>query len=193
MAMTAVDYQRAALALLPPGAAWSRDEEGTLGLLLLGLNEGLARVDADAARLVAELVPERAFMLLEEWEAFAGLPECDLGTELVRDRQAAVAAKLTMTGSLNANYYRALAAGYGYDISLSANLAHHCLRDCLHPLYPDADRHRVYVNIGPSESRPATCLDHCLVPLQVYEAGELPCLLDRYKPAHKEFIYVYEE
>lgn len=101
MAMTAEHYQQAGLALLPLGRAWSRALDGQLGRLMLGLGDELARIDAVGDRLLNEMFANNAFMLLPDWEEFAGLPDCPADDDLTIDnRRLALAAKLKMTGSL---------------------------------------------------------------------------------------------
>ena len=62
-------------ALLPRGAAWTRERTATLTSLLQALGADLARIDADAADLLAEIDPSTTLDMLPDWERVVGLPD----------------------------------------------------------------------------------------------------------------------
>ncbi|EPG6562161.1 YmfQ family protein [Morganella morganii] len=193
MAMTAEHYQRSGLQLLPNGRAWSKDPQGDTGKLMLATGEELARVDAINESLLQEIFADRAFMLLEDWEDFAGLPDCSIDRESSVDaRRRAVKAKLVMSGSLCNQFYERLAADRGYNIRIEERYPHHCLRTCLHPIYPDINWFRVFVHVADKTTHWATVLDNCQQRLRIADAADLACLLERYAPAETEFVFIYE-
>ncbi|CAM3717390.1 MULTISPECIES: YmfQ family protein [Xenorhabdus] len=193
MAMTAKDYQRAGLQLLPNGLAWSKDPDGNLAKLMLATGEEFARVDAINAALLEEIYADRAFMLLEDWEEFAGLPDCSIDKESsINSRRQAVKAKLIMSGSLCNQFYERLAADRGYRVKLEERYPHHCLRDCNYPIYPDINWFRVFVHVADRQTHFATVLDNCQQRLRIADAADLECLLERYAPAETEFVFIYE-
>lgn len=170
-------YQQAFLQLLPTGAAWDKRPDGTLAKLCLGLSGSMDTADAIAAQLLAERFPNNAVLLLDDWEQFLGLPDCTSEDGTIENRQTAAATKMRMVGSLNKYFYEDLASKYGYDIELTPS---------------NEGQYVTNVNIKNGISyRNATVLDHCLTPLRVYDAGTLECLLERYKPAHQVFKYIY--
>lgn len=101
MAMTAQDYQQSGLHLLPNGKAWTKAPDGSLAQLMLATGDEFARIDNVNDALLNEMHPDRAFMLLESWEDFAGLPDCSIDREAtIESRRSALKTKLTMAGSL---------------------------------------------------------------------------------------------
>ena len=111
MGLTADAYLGQVQALLPPGLAWTREQDAVLTLLLQGLAEELARVDGRADDLVDEADPRTALELLQEWEAVCGYPdECLESGATPQERRAAVVARLTARGGQSRAYFIALAA-----------------------------------------------------------------------------------
>lgn len=194
MAMTAQDYQQAGLNLLPNGKAWDKNPDSTLAKLMLASGDELARVDNVNDALLNEMHPDRAFMLLDDWEDFAGLPDCSIDKDAsIEARRTAVKAKLTMAGSLCIPFYEQLAATRGYSIKMVEHYPHHCLRDCTYPIYPEVNWFRVWVHVASIPTRPATTLDNCTQRLRIADAADLECLLERYAPPETEFIFIYED
>ncbi|EAA8719444.1 DUF2313 domain-containing protein [Salmonella enterica subsp. enterica serovar Abaetetuba] len=172
-------HQRALLQLLPRGKAWNKAPDSTLSELCRALSEPTARVNETATQLLRERFPSQAVLLLEDWEKFLGLPDCTSGEDNIETRQMAAGAKHRMWPSLNVLFYKKLAKRYGYDIEIT----------------PDPDNQYIsLINVkGGVKWRNATVLDNCLTPLRVYDSGILECLLEKYKPAHQEFRFIYSE
>ncbi|HDZ0909881.1 TPA: DUF2313 domain-containing protein [Klebsiella pneumoniae] len=171
-------YAGALLNLLPSGLAWDKKPGGALSRLMQALGGAFSRVDSDKCQLInAERTPEHALWLLNDWEEFLGLPECDAGLQTVAQRQLLAASKLKFYGSLNIAFYEQLAASYGYQIQIEE---------------PEPYKMKVLV-LGNVSYREATVLDHCETPLAIYDVADLSCALERYKPAHEVIIYAYEE
>lgn len=194
MAMTAQDYQQSGLHLLPNGKAWTKAPDGSLAQLMLATGDEFARIDNVNDALLNEMHPDRAFMLLESWEDFAGLPDCSIDREAtIESRRSALKTKLTMAGSLCIPFYEQLAASRGYSITLVECYPHHCLRGCNYPIYPEKNWFRVFVYVASTVSHYSTVLDNCKQRLRVADAADLECLLERYAPAETEFIFIYED
>ncbi|EYU13599.1 YmfQ family protein [Photorhabdus aegyptia] len=194
MAMTAKDYQKSGLDLLPNGKTWLKDPDSNLGQLMLATGEEFARIDVINDAILNEIYADRAFMLLEDWEDFAGLPDCSIDNESTIDsRRQAVKAKLVMSGSLCNQFYAHLAAERGYRIKIEEHYPHHCLRGCNYPIYPEKNWFRVFVHVFERTSRFSTVLDNCQQRLRVADAADLECLLERYAPAETEFVFIYHE
>ena len=73
--IAAEGYLELLQALLPRGAAWTRERTATLTSLLDALAADLARIDADAADLLAEINPSTTLDMLPDWERVVGLPD----------------------------------------------------------------------------------------------------------------------
>lgn len=191
--MTDKDYQRTLLQLLPTGPAWPQAPDSTLGKLLHGLADGYARLDSELDEIaLRETMPRTAVQLLEDWEKFLGLPDCGSLGDTVEKRQLEAQAKFTMTPSLNARFLEELALEHGYIVKIEQVYPHHCMRDCMYALIPQEVKFTAYVTVyNYVDKYKATCLDNCMTPLVVYEAGDLECLFERYGPGHEIFIYFY--
>ncbi|MCB4853522.1 DUF2313 domain-containing protein [Providencia rettgeri] len=193
MAMNPSDFQRSGLQLLPTGRAWTKEPDSDLGRLMLATGEEFARVDDINDSLLNEIFADRAFMLLDDWEAFVGLPDCSIDKDSsIQARRRATKSKLVMTGSLCNQFYEQLAADRGYNIKIVEHYPHHCLRDCHYPLYPAINWFQVFVHVAEISTQWATVLDNCQQRLRIADAADLECLLARYAPAETEFIFIYE-
>ena len=190
MAMTPSDYQRAGLQLLPNGYAWNKEAGSENSKLQLGFGHEFARVESTAESLLREVLPSESMWLLAEWEAFAGLPDCTTDeTATIDMRHHALSAKIRMSPSLCALFLEKIAADRGYKIKIVDKYPHHCMRNVNYPLNPWHNWWIVYVRVFGYTSHRMTVLDNVKTYLNVNDYGDLQCLLERYKPAHINFIY----
>ncbi|EGV2045566.1 DUF2313 domain-containing protein [Salmonella enterica] len=178
VAMTLTPHQRALLQLLPDGLAWNKAPDSVLTALCLGLSQSTARVDWTGQQLLDERFPDRSRLLLDDWERFLGLPECDMTGASLQERQSYAGNKYRMKPSLNREFYIQLAAGFGFDIDIQTS-----------PESQWISIINVRTTIG---YRHMNVLDNILTPLRIYDASALECILNRYKPAWQTFRYVYE-
>ncbi|HBC0987557.1 TPA: DUF2313 domain-containing protein [Escherichia coli] len=170
-------YAGALLNLLPRGLAWDKRPGTAYSNLMHALAGAFARADDDKCQLINnERTPEAAVWTLADWEEFLGLPECGELSQSVSERQSVAANKLRFYGSLNIAFYEQLARAYGYEVVITEPR-------------PYVMQIHVY---GDVPSREMNVLDHCEVPLTIYGATDLFCVITRYKPAHEDVIYVYE-
>lgn len=168
------DYHLSHLMLLPSGLAWSKDS-GALKQLSEALTKAYGRVSEADDALEKEIFPETSSYLLEEYEEAFGLPECDsLGEQTIARRRQAVYAKDTLPGDLSAWGLEALCASYGFDVEISVAYRHHCLRDCMYPLYPYDNQFYLIAKIKTDDLT-------------------VTCLLDKHVIAGWEVIYKFEE
>ncbi|EGV05693.1 hypothetical protein HMPREF9952_0758 [Haemophilus pittmaniae HK 85] len=190
--LTTAMYLDAALKLLPVGLAWNRAPDGNLGKILAIRAEQLSRVNDTAHQLVKERMLSNAFILLEDWEAFYGLPEC---TEIntIEARRAALIAKDNEVGSFNKHYLEEQAAHNGYHIRVISHYPHHCLRDCMQPLYPQENAWKVFIYTTSRNVRNMTCLEDVTNELVMFERSKVECFLKRLCYAHLELVFIYEE
>ena len=113
------EYARQALALLPAGPAWPRDEGSTLFALLLAEGDEFARVEDRATDLLAEANPITTDEMLADWERVCGLPdECFPGADTVDARRRAVRAKLNARGGASPAYFVDLLASVGWHAAI---------------------------------------------------------------------------
>lgn len=190
--LTQVDYLDAALKLLPVGLAWNRSPDSNIGKILSIRAEQLVQVNATAHQLVKERLFSNAFILLDDWEAFYGLPEC---TEIntIEARRAALIAKDNEVGSFNKFYLEELAAHNGYQISVIEHYPHHCMRDCMQPLHPQENAWKVFVYTTSRHVHNMTCLESVTNELVMIERSKIECFLQRLCYANLELVFIYEE
>jgi uncharacterized protein YmfQ (DUF2313 family) len=108
-------FQAAAIALLPPGRALSKEPDSNLGVLIEALMVEFARVQLEADAMRSNGVPAQAVDYLDEWEDALGLPgDVDAPPTTTDDRIAAIVAKLRGRKGHSQLTYEATAAVLGY-------------------------------------------------------------------------------
>lgn len=118
--MPAEQYRSQLQALLPIGAAWTREPQAVLTQLLDAFAQELARVDARAAVLVDEADPRTTSELLADWERAFALPgDCITTVQTAQARRDALLSKMAGLGGQSIQYFIDLAARLGYTITIS--------------------------------------------------------------------------
>lgn len=121
MGMTPDDYLTQLQALLPPGAAWTREPDASLARLLHAFADALARIDARGDDLLREADPREARELLPDWLRTFGLPdECTPAGafDTLAEQRDALVQRVTARGGATAQYVIAVAAGIGFAITI---------------------------------------------------------------------------
>ena len=112
---TADQYLSQLGALLPQGPAWDMERMPELALVLRGIAQEMARIDARAEALSAEMDPALVFELVPDWESVMNLPdECLGNSPAFADRQLGVQQRLIAVGGQSASFFIAIAKGQGY-------------------------------------------------------------------------------
>lgn len=196
--MTADAYRGQLQALLPSGAAWTREPDAVLTDLLDAQAQELARLDARAHALIEESDPRTATELLGDWENVLGLPDpCTEAADTVPARRLACWRKLAFQAGQTPAFYIAMAAAIGFAIEV-------------HEFDPDVDDHddslaaevaagrwryiwRVHItNAGSfhyfSAGDPAGSLL-----LDGEPALGIECIITAARPAHTHVIFTYPE
>lgn len=191
--MTADAYRAQLQALLPPGAAWTRESAATLTRLLDALAVELARVDARAEDLLAECDPRTTRELLTDWERVAGLPDpCSGPLGTVRERREALHGKIAGVGGQSRAYFIELARRLGYEVRISEYFRFRAGSPAGAPLANTPGwRHTWQVNA------PTTTIKHFAAgsaagePLRTWGNQLLECAITRRKPAHTVVLFAY--
>lgn len=195
MALIDTDYLHQLQALLPPGPAWSKDDESILTRLLSSLAVELARVDGRAMQLVEEADPRTTAELFADWERVAGLPDtCAVafgGDQTLVQRRAALVGRLTTLGGQSAAYFIGLAAALGYAITISEFSEHSVLDDVEHPLYGAAWNFAWQVNAALNTITELTVEGSADEPLGTWGNSLLECVINRLAPAHTTVLFSY--
>lgn len=112
---TSEEYLSQLVALLPEGPAWDMERVPELAVVLSGVAQELARIDARIAALNSEMDPMLVTELVPDWEAVMDLPDSCLGSSpAFADRQLGVQQRLIAVGSQRASYFIAIAKVQGY-------------------------------------------------------------------------------
>lgn len=194
-------YYEQLAGLLPQGAAWMAPPASTLGRLLFGLSDEMARLDARGVDLLEEADPRTTYELLPDWERLTGLPDTCTGVpDTARERQTAIHQKLTSTGGQSIAYFVDLAAKAGFVIEIEEHRPAEIGTVCDAPLYGEAWAFAWTVHVLPFNgylqgSLPiavAEAGDPVGIPLRGWGALDLECLIGRGRPAHTTVLFAYE-
>lgn len=186
------------LALLPFGRAWARSEGSNLSKLAQGAGESLEEVDRRSAELLDELDPSSTAELVRDWERVLGLPdECAGAGSTLSERRDFIVAKLVGLGGQRAADLIALAALFGYTITIEeisvSNTTVGEIEVGDYEVAADTDAHHFIVH---SEATPTFDLEAGDIEIDT-ELGyggvdALECLINRHKPAHTSVSFVYD-
>ena len=194
MAYTAEQYLDQLRKLLPPGAAWTR-EDGELSSLLLGLATEFSRVDEAANALMDEACPSETVLLLEEWETMCGLPDaCSESYETMVQRRAAVLLKLTAQGGQSRAYFEELAAAYTGQVCTVNEYRPFRVgsSECGDAVYGDGWIFCWELNVPETVLREFEAgISTAGEPLRIWGNEQLECIINRLKPAHTTVIFTY--
>ena len=205
------DYAEAYLALLPTGQAWPRHPLSTLVLTAYGLCQYWGFVDSRAADLLEiESDPRLTVELLPDWERAWGLPDpCVQTPQGIVARRQALLMKMTMLGGQSRQFYTDVAAGLGYNITITEYLPYQCgisrVGDTRWAKDNPQDPTRYMWQLGPPELRYYWTVHVNALSLTYFRTGisecgvdrllaigvpeDLECVLDRWKPAHTDIVY----
>lgn len=188
------DYQDALSALLPTGAAWPRDPASALQLLVGALSAELARVDARAAQLLAEVDPAATAELLADWERVVGLPDpCVTQVQTVAERRAALEGRLTAVGGQSRAFFIALASRLGYSVTIDEfpSAAAATAAGITYTGDDWAHTWRVNVPAGVAVKAFRAGAGAAGEPLRSWSNEVIECQFNRHKPAHTRLLFAY--
>lgn len=119
--LQAGDYADAVRRLFPPGRAWIGPPGSVLDSLRKAIANAVFILHQAVINLVdVELNPFSTDLLLQPWENDFGLPDpCITATQTTAQRQAALIARMTDPGGLNAQRYIDLARGAGFTVTVT--------------------------------------------------------------------------
>lgn len=170
------DYLEQLKALLPTGAAFTRDAGSALSSVLSGVAEELARVDQRGADLMVQTDPRVVTELLADWERSWGLPDgCVVASPSPDSRRLALHQRVASLGGQSRPYFVGLSALLGYDTEVETfsptRLPFALARPILARPWAFAWKLAIY---GPAviEETP------------VYASSDIECVIQRLKPAH---------
>lgn len=156
--------------------------------------------------MLDEADPLTALELLPDWERVAGLPDpCVPISDIVRERQLAVARKIAGLGGQSRAYFIELAARAGLEVEIDeaeAFASFTCISRCDEYLYTDSWhfvwRIRVVASATSFESGYLlrqlffTATSACNERLVSWGSDNLECVINRAKPAHTIVLFAYD-
>ena len=188
-------YRQQLFALLPQGAAWTREADSTLYQLLEALATQLAKVDQRARELLRETDPREAIELLDAWEAVLGLPDACHGVDTtIQERRAAVWGKLVTMGGQSQAFFITLAKALGYDVTITEFMRPlRCNQGAAGDAIADSgDVHTWRVNApAVTERRFRAGSSVAGDALNIWGNSLLECAINRLKPAHTRVLFGY--
>lgn len=178
--------------LLPRGRVWQRGWGLPQAEALLTLMPAWVRLHGRANDLIADAFPCSTLELLPEWEASLGLPdECIGELDTLQQRQSAVCAKFTARGGQSVDYFIALAAAAGYDITIQQFAPFRAsINRAGDPLYSEDWAYAWRIS-APLATMVYFTAGHSVAgdPLAAWGNATLTCLIERYAPAHTHIIW----
>lgn len=187
------EWSNSIMQQMPRGLIWQRETSLDLYKYVAGYAPRLEAVEVSAEGLLLEMRPETCQQTLPDWEAYLGLPECQVENQTFESRRGAVVEKYHRKGGLQTWNIEKLAADLGFDVEVQELFPHHCLRGCDYPLYEQKYRHILRVYVKGITQAYATCLDDCLTPLVSQTATILECTLNKFKMGGKYYEFYYVE
>ena len=193
--MVVSDYVSLLQNAMPVGLAWARAVGSFVTRLLTGIATEFARIDARALDIIKESDPRTTTELIDEYEAFAGLPDiCVTVEQTLEQRRVALCAKLLMEGGQNPEYFIGLAEELGYvgtTIDHQFNVLN-CNDDCNDALHGPEDVFFWQMNL-PSDGAfyLMNCNSPCNEALASWGDEVIECRVNRYGPAHMNVIFAY--
>jgi uncharacterized protein YmfQ (DUF2313 family) len=209
------DFADALADLLPNGIAWPRDYDSILMMLVFGMAGPWADVALAADSLLeTESDPNKATIMLPDWEQTFGLPDKCLAEPLtVADRRRILIQRMTLLGAADRNFIISMAAGIGYTINriieFSPYMCGISMVGDTRNLNAEWDSNRYRWELGDESIRywwivrvgaERLSYFHCAAGvcgvdrlLSFGFATDLECLLRRLKPAHTDIIFDYSQ
>lgn len=197
MGLSSDDYLRELQALLPRGAAWTREPDSTLANTLQGLAGEMARVDARALVAIDETDPRTANELFFDQEAQYGLPDpcvalVSTTTQSLGQRRTALIAKIANLGGQARSFFVALAASMGFVVTITEFAPESVDSDVDSFLYDDDWVFSWQVNAplvgGVDELSVDSPVDEALAS---WGNQLLECVFGRLKAAHTAVLFSY--
>ena len=194
MGITAEQYRAQLQALLPSGAAWSREPETTLTKFLAAIAEEMARLDVRAEQLVDEADPRITSELLPDWERVAGLPDpCVTAAQTTQERRAALIARLTNIGGQSRQFFIAIALARGVPLPITEFHQFQVGESAVGDALNGDDWVFTWRVNAPTTTIREFAVNESAVgdPLRSWGNEILECVMERLKPAHTHVIFGY--
>lgn len=186
------DYVAMLVSLLPAGAAWPRDPDAVLQLVLSSLANELSKVDDRATALLVENDPRSTVELIEDWERVFNLPDsCVVNTTLsVQERRAAIEARMTTVGGQSKAFFIEYAFRLGYTITIDEFFPYFEGEELIN----EGMEYTWRINAPGLTVRDFRVGDSTVgEDLRTWGNEPLECAMNKLKPAHTVLLFGYDE
>lgn len=192
------DYDKSLDRLLPRGPIWQRTPGSVLDSILHAIAQELARVDAQADRVLEEADPRTSFDLLQQWFTDWGIPSACLAAladPTLEEKRRELITKITSSRSLTAQFFRDVAETLGYEADIVTYSAF-TVRDTADKSLFGTEWNTAYA-MGitvrtSSEQRLFNTTWTVDQPLAVWGDRLFECLMRELVPAHVTAIFEYK-
>lgn len=193
---TTVEYVQGWNELLPMGAAWPREPDTVLQMVVKGLAQVWGEdFEASAALLlVTESYPRATTILLPEWERAFGLPDVCLPTlpTNIAVRQQNLVDKMTFLGAQSRQFFAEQALLYGQNVNIREYSPYQCgisgVGDTTN-IDPDGLGSYRWGLMQPEMRFAWTVIVTSLT--VAWNGTDLFCIMNRWKPAHTSVVIDY--
>lgn len=192
------DYDKALDRLLPRGPIWRRTPGSVLDSILHAMALELARVDAQADRVLEEADPRTSFDLLQQWFTDWGIPSACLAAladPTLEEKRRELITKITSSRSLTAQFFRDVAETLGYEADIVTYSAFTVKDTADKPLLGTEWNTAYAMGItvrASSEQRLFNTTWTVDQPLAVWGDRLFECLMRELVPAHVTAIFEYQ-
>lgn len=194
--MNSDQYIRMLLSLFPKGKAWSQSLASVFYKLCDSMSQELVRLDTRArVNMINEALPDTTFEMIADWERVVGLP--DSCTDLLADtlplRRVDVVRKLRDRGGQSAAFFIALAADFGYTVTIQDKLPARCgIMRCGDRCYGEDWTFHWIVDSPAVITQVFQCgVSRCGDRLRVFRNATLECVINQKKPSHTKVHFTY--
>lgn len=192
------DYDKALDRLLPRGPIWQRTPGSVLDSILHAIAQELARVDAQADRVLEEADPRTSFDLLQQWFTDWGIPSACLAAladPTLEGKRRELITKITSSRSLTAQFFRDVAETLGYEADIVTYSAF-TVRDTADKSLFGTEWNTAYaMGIAVKSSSSQQLFNTTWTvdqPLAVWGDRLFECLMRELVPAHVTAIFEYQ-
>ena len=193
------DYDQALDRLLPRGPIWKRTPGSVLDSILHAIAQELARVDAQADRVLEEADPRTSFDLLQQWFTDWGIPSACLAAltdPTLEEKRRELITKITSSRSLTAQFFREMAESLGYEAEVITYSAF-TVKDTVNKALFGTEWNTAYamsISVrAVSSQRLFNTTWTVDQPLAVWGDRLFECLMRELVPAHVTAIFEYRE
>jgi len=188
------NYRDLILKLLPPGKAWTRDQDSWAFKFAAAMGVEPSRIDGRVKDMLREIDPRYSTELLSDFEREYGLPdECSVIGNSPEQRRQDLIARITAYGGQSFAYFTEVMANAGTPITISMKSPFRVGSRIQQRLRGPGYRYIWFVDV------PAGTLVYAVAGeavtddpiVQIVDDSNVICFLEKNKPAHTYIHYTF--